>query len=84
MAAPFDLYGDLVLAHRDALPALAGELSPYFMGFYGSRAAVKQGVRAAARPFFAAETFAVAAGEPGKMPAPFTLKRIYQGVFTVF
>jgi hypothetical protein len=63
VAAPFDDYAQLVAAHRDALPEIAADLEPYFMGFYGSRAEVKRRVREAARPFFAAETFAVATGD---------------------
>jgi hypothetical protein len=62
VAAPFEDYMALVAAHKDALPELAADLEPYFMGFYGTRAGVKRRVRDAARPFFAAETFAVALG----------------------
>jgi hypothetical protein len=65
VAAPFDDYTALVSHWRDVLPTISGELSPYFMGFYGSRPDVKRGVRDAARPFFVAETFAVALGADG-------------------
>jgi hypothetical protein len=58
VAASFEDYSDLVLGYRDQLPELVADLTPYFTGFYGSRADVKQGVRAAARPFFSAEIFA--------------------------
>jgi hypothetical protein len=58
VAAPFDDYAALVNAHRADLPSYDQEMSPYFMGFYASRAKVKRRVREAARPFFAAETFA--------------------------
>ncbi len=68
-AAPFDDYAALVGAHRDALPELALDLEPYFMGFYASRAAVKRRVREAARPFFAAESFALALGDEGRARA---------------
>ncbi len=52
-----------MVAHtRRASPTLPIDLTPYFMGFYGTRAEVKRHVRSAARPFFAAETFAVALG----------------------
>jgi hypothetical protein len=63
VAAPFDDYAALVATHRDELPELDGELSPYFMGFYGTRAGVKRAVRDAAAPFFAAEPLAVALGQ---------------------
>jgi hypothetical protein len=67
-AASFEDYATLVGEHAAALPVLDGEqadLTPYFQGFYGSRAAVKQGVRAALRPFVVAETFATALGSDG-------------------
>ena len=66
VAAPFDLYEELVSGWRDVIPRVSGDFTPYFMGFYGSRAAVKQGTRAAARPFFTAETFATALGADGQ------------------
>ncbi len=65
VAASFDDYATLVGAHAGALPDWSTELSPYFMGFYGSRAGVKRAVRDAARPFYAAESFAVALGAAG-------------------
>jgi hypothetical protein len=66
VAAPFDLYSDLVSSWRDVLPEMAVDLTPYFMGFYGSRADIKRGTRDAARPFFMAETFATALGDAGQ------------------
>ncbi len=66
VAAPFDLYAELVGFWRDVLPSLQVDLTPYYMGFYGSRAAVKLGARDAARPFFMAETFATALGAAGQ------------------
>jgi hypothetical protein len=66
VAAPFDLYADLVSPWRDVIPRISGDLSPYYMGFYGSRAAVKRGIRDAARPFFMAETFATTLGADGQ------------------
>lgn len=66
VAAPFDDYAKLVGYWSDVLPTVSGDLSPYFMGFYGSRADVKRNVRAAARPFFVAETFAAALGDQGR------------------
>src|SRR5262249_48624196 len=68
VAASFEDFAALVGEHRDPLPVLDGDqadLTPYFQGFYGSRAAVKQRSRQAARPFLVAETFAVALGEQG-------------------
>ncbi len=58
VAAPFDDYAALVAPHEDALPTVTGELSPYFMGFYGTRADIKRRVREATRPFLTAEAFA--------------------------
>ncbi len=46
--APFDDYVTLVSAWGDVLPELETDLSPYFMGFYGSRAEVKR--RTSERP----------------------------------
>src|SRR5581483_4000802 len=60
VAAPFDDYVALVRANGAMLPELDGELSPYFMGFYGTRAGVKRAVRDAMAPFLAAEPLAVA------------------------
>jgi hypothetical protein len=57
VAAPFDDYVALVDFYRDALPTVSGELTPYFEGFYGTRADVKRATRDAARPFFTAEPF---------------------------
>ncbi len=65
VAAPFDDYASLVGFHRDALPTIDHELSPYFMGFFGSRADIKRQTRDAARPFFVAETFAPLLGAAG-------------------
>ena len=67
VAAPFDDYAELVAAHKDAIPDWTTELSPYFMGFYGSRAVVKRRVREAARPFFSTEALAVALGAEGRV-----------------
>ena len=66
VAAPFDIYSDLVASWRDVLPVMAADLTPYFMGYYGSRASVKRQSRDAARPFFMAETFATALGAAGQ------------------
>jgi hypothetical protein len=65
VAAPFDDYARLVLTHKADLPVIDGDLTPYFMGFYATRPELKRRIREAARPFFAAETFAVAAGDEG-------------------
>ena len=65
VAAPFDTYAELLAGWHDVLPAMAVDLTPYYMGFYGSRAAVKRGARDAARPFFVAETYATALGAQG-------------------
>ncbi len=66
VAAPFDTYADLVTSWQDVLPTLAVDLTPYFMGFYGSRAEVKRSTRDAARPFFTSEIFATALGAAGQ------------------
>jgi len=66
VAAPFDLYAELLGFHRADLPELTVDLTPYFMGFYGTRAEVKRHVRDAARPFFTAETFATVLGADGQ------------------
>ncbi len=65
VAAPFDDYAQLVAAHRAALPVVAQDLTPYFMGFYGSRPDIKRATRDAARPFFEAESYATALGPAG-------------------
>jgi hypothetical protein len=65
VAAAFDDYAALVATHRDALPVIAGDLTPYYMGFYATRADLKRRAREAARPIFAAETFASALGADG-------------------
>jgi hypothetical protein len=62
--ASFDDYVSLVDLHRGDLPSYDQEISPYFMGFYASRAQLKRRVREAARPFFAAESFATALADP--------------------
>jgi alpha-mannosidase len=69
VAAPFDDYAALVQSHADVVPDWSSELSPYFMGFYASRAAVKRRVREAARPFWSAESIAVAVGAAAPDPA---------------
>ncbi|MSQ82720.1 MAG: hypothetical protein EXR77_07360 [Myxococcales bacterium] len=58
VAASFEDYAKLVNFHKAKLPTLQGELSPVYMGFYGSRGAVKRRVRAALRQFLAAEMLA--------------------------
>lgn len=65
VAAPFEDYATLVAFHSDALPTIDHELSPYYMGFYGSRADLKRRTRDAARPFFVAEAFATLLGNTG-------------------
>ncbi|HZS41909.1 MAG TPA: hypothetical protein VFF06_34000 [Polyangia bacterium] len=65
VAAPFEDYETLVGFHRGELPELPAELTPYFMGFYASRAAIKRRVREAARPLYAAETFATVDADAG-------------------
>ncbi len=66
VAAPFDDYAAFVQFHTDGLPTISAELSPYYMGFYGTRADVKRQTRDAARPFFEAETFATLLGDAGR------------------
>ena len=66
VAASFEDYETFVSSWKDVLPEIATEFTPYYMGFYGSRAEVKRGARDAARPFFAAETFATALGVEGE------------------
>ena len=65
VAASFEDFSTLVSYWRDELPQLSGDLAPAYMGFFGTRPAVKRGVRDAARPFFLAETFASALGAQG-------------------
>ena len=65
VAAPFDDYATLIGYWKDSLPDITGDLAPAYMGFFGTRPAVKRGVRDAARPFFVAETFASALGAQG-------------------
>jgi hypothetical protein len=65
VAAPFEIYAQLVAYWSDVLPDFTGELSPAYMGFFDSRSDVKRAVRDAARPFFVAETFATALGDTG-------------------
>jgi hypothetical protein len=66
VSAPFEDYALLVLAHKDRLPIIEGDLGPYFTGYFGSRAEIKRRTRAAARSFFAAECFASALGDVGR------------------
>ncbi len=66
VSAPFEDYADLVRDSGVVLPELSGELSPYFMGFYGTRGELKRRVRDAARPLLAAETFATLQADGGK------------------
>jgi hypothetical protein len=65
VAAPFEDYATLASARPELLPHIAGELSPYYMGFYGSRADVKRATRDAARPYFTAEPYAALLGAAG-------------------
>jgi hypothetical protein len=65
VAASFEDYEMFVSSWQDVLPEIATDFTPYYMGFYGSRAAVKRGSRDAARPFFLAETFATALDAEG-------------------
>jgi len=65
VAAPFDDYATLVSFWKDVLPTVTNELTPYYQGFYDSRADIKKGTRDAARPFFEAEAFATVLGEVG-------------------
>jgi len=74
VAASFDDYVQLVLAHAADLPEIEADLTPYFMGFYGSRPGLKRAVRDAARAFLAAEPFAAALGMP--QPAPEALAEL--------
>jgi hypothetical protein len=67
VAAPFEDYADLVSNYTDLLPTYSGDLTPTYMGFYGSRADLKRQTRDAAEPFFVAETFATVLGEEGRV-----------------
>jgi hypothetical protein len=66
VAAPFDDYAELVSNYADLLPTYSGDLTPTYMGFYGSRADLKLQTREAAQPFFVAETFATVLGAEGR------------------
>ncbi len=65
-AATFEDYEALLSSWEDVLPEIGSDFTPYYMGFYGSRAQIKRDTRDAARPFFVAETFATALGDDGK------------------
>jgi hypothetical protein len=69
VAAPFDDYATLVGFHKDQLPTVSADFTPYFTGFYATRAGLKQRVRAAARPLFAAEAFATLEADGGRATA---------------
>jgi len=66
VAAPFEDYAKLVSYWSDVLPDVAGDLAPAYMGFFGTRPALKRAVRDAARPFFVAEAFATVLGDAGR------------------
>jgi hypothetical protein len=66
VAAPFEDYADLVSHYTELLPTFSGDLTPTYMGFYGSRADLKRGTRDAAQPYFVAETFATVLGAQGR------------------
>ncbi len=66
VAAPFDDFTTFIGYYKDKLPTVTNELTPYFMGFYGTRADVKRATRDAARPFFTAEPFAAILGDAGQ------------------
>ncbi len=53
--AGMDDYFDLVACHRAALPVLAVDPNPYWMGFYASRPELKQGPMRIARSLLLAE-----------------------------
>ncbi len=62
VAATFDDYAALMWLHAAELPTIQAEMSPVYMGYFGSRADVKRGIRDAARPFLTAEPFAALLG----------------------
>lgn len=66
VAATFEDYAKLVLAHAEELPEVQADLTPYFTGFLGSRPGIKRAVRDAARGFLSAEPFAAALGDEGR------------------
>ena len=63
VAATFDDYAELLWQHQSELPTLKADMTPTYMGYFGSRADVKRGIRDAARPFLTAEPFAAMLGE---------------------
>jgi hypothetical protein len=63
--ASFEDYGKLVAYWKDALPDVTGDLAPAYMGFFGTRPALKRAVRDAARPYFVTEAFATVLGDAG-------------------
>ena len=65
VAASFEDFASLVDFHRNELPTISNELSPYYMGFFATRADVKRQIRDATLPFLVAETFATALGSAG-------------------
>lgn len=65
VAASFEDYAALASYWTDVMPDVTGDLAPAYMGFFGTRPALKRAVRDAARPFFVAETFATVLGDAG-------------------
>lgn len=61
--AGLDDYLDLVACHRESLPTLSLDPNPYWMGFYGTRPAVKQRVNRISHKLGLTEML-VAASEP--------------------
>jgi alpha-mannosidase len=57
VAASFDHYAQLIASHRDALPILRFDPTPYWTGFYASRPVLKALHYAATRALLAAEVF---------------------------
>jgi hypothetical protein len=60
LSAGLDDYLDLVACHEAALPVLAADPNPYWMGFYASRPEVKQRPMRIARTLLLAERLAAA------------------------
>jgi hypothetical protein len=63
VSATFDDYAELLWQHSSELPTLKADMTPTYMGYFGSRADVKRGIRDAARPFLTAEPFAAMLGD---------------------
>jgi hypothetical protein len=83
VSAGVDDYLDLVEAHRPALPVVALDPNPYWMGFYATRAEAKQRVNRTVRKLVLAEALEVEQGllrEPVEVERDERLARAWDGI----